>query len=61
MLDYNYFKEHHKIIAIDISKQQKLDFDPKAIQQFNFTGNLENQSTIFLIIGEAKETVLGFS
>ena len=61
MLDYNYFKEHHKIIAIDISKQQKLDFDPKAIQQFNFTGNLENQSTIFLIIGEAKETVLDFS
>ena len=61
MLDYNYFKEHHKIIAIDISKQQKLDFDPKAIQQFNFMGNLENQSTIFLIIGEAKETVLDFS
>ena len=61
MLDYNYFKEHHKIIAIDISKQQKLDFDPKAIQQSNFTGNLENQSTIFLIIGEAKETVLDFS
>ena len=61
MLDYNYFKEHHKIIAIDISKQQKLDFDPKAIQQFNFAGNLENQSTIFLIIGEAKETVLDFS
>ena len=61
MLDYNYFKEHHKIIAIDISKQQKLDFDPKAIQQFNFTGNLENQSRIFLIIGETKETVLDFS
>ena len=61
MLDYNYFKEHHKIIAIDISKQQKLDFDPKAIQQFNFTGNLENQSTMFLIIGETKETVLDFS
>ena len=61
MLDYNYFKEHHKIIAIDISKQQKLDFDPKAIQQFNFTGNLENQSKIFLIIGETKETVLDFS
>ena len=61
MLDYNYFKEHHKVTAIDISKQQKLDFDPKAIQQFNFTGNLENQSTIFLIIGETKETVLDFS
>ena len=28
---------------IDLSKQKKLDSDPKAIQQINFTGNLENQ------------------
>ena len=31
------------MIAIDLSKQKKLDSDPKAIQQINFTGNLENQ------------------
>ena len=31
LLDYNYFKKHHKIIAIDLSKQQTLDADPKAI------------------------------
>ena len=31
------------MIAIDLSKQQELDSDPKAIQQINFTGNLENQ------------------
>ena len=43
LLDYNYFKEHYKMIAIDLSKQQELDSDPKAIQQTNFTGNLENQ------------------
>ena len=49
------------MIAIDLSKQQELDSDPKTIQQINFTGNLENQSTIFFIIEEAKETVLGFS
>ena len=42
LLDYNYFKEHYKMIAIDLSKQQQLDSDPKAIQQTNFTGNLEN-------------------
>ena len=48
------------LIAIDLSRQQKLDADPKAIQQFNFTGNLEN-AMIFFIIEEAKEAVLDFS
>ena len=51
------------MIAIDLSKQQKLDADPKAIKQTNFTGNLDRAegSTMFLIIDEAKETVLDFS
>ena len=31
LLDYNYFKEHYKTIVIDLSKQQELDSDPKAI------------------------------
>ena len=48
------------MIAIDLSKQQALDAGLKAIQQINFTGNLENQSTIFFIIEEAKEAVLYF-
>ena len=61
MLDHNYFKEHNKVIAIDLSKQQELDSDPKAIKQINFTGNLENQSTIFFNIAVVKETVLDFS
>ena len=56
MLDYNYFIKH-KIIAIDLSKQQALDSDPKAMQQIDFNGNLENQS-IFSIIEKAKENVL---
>ena len=41
LLDYLYFKEHYKLIAIDLRKQQALDADPKAIQQINFTGNLD--------------------
>ena len=45
---------------MDLSVQQALDSDPKAMQQINFIGNLENQTTIFLIIVEAKETVLDF-
>ena len=60
---YLYFKIYYKLIAIDLSKQQKLDADPKAIQQINFTGNLSRAegATMFFIIKEAKETVLDFS
>ena len=49
------------MIEIDLSKQKALNADPKAIQQTNFSGRLQNQSTIFLIIEEARETVLDFS
>ena len=41
LLNYPYSKKYYKLIAIDLSKQQKLDADPKAIQQINFTGNLD--------------------
>ena len=61
LLDYNYFKEHYKLIVIDSSKQQKLDGDPKAIQQVGFTGNIEKRTSIFFIVEEVKETVLDFS
>ena len=40
LLDYNYFKNYYNMIAIDLSKQQALDADPKAKQQINFIGNL---------------------
>ena len=63
LLDYAYFKNYYKMIAIDLSKQQALDADPKAIQQINFTENLDRagNTRIFLILEEAKETVLDFS
>ena len=32
LLDYSYSKENYKLIAIDLSKQQALDADPRAIQ-----------------------------
>ena len=41
LLDYYYFKDHYKMIAIDLSKQQVLDADPRAIQQINFRANLD--------------------
>ena len=40
LLGYTYFKKYYKMIAIDLIKQQALDADPKAIQQINFTANL---------------------
>ena len=62
MLDYPYFEKYNNLIAVDLSKQQKLDVDPKAIQQINFTGNLEEDNTIiFFISEEVKETILDFS
>ena len=50
------------MIAIDLSKPQALDADPKAIQQINFTGNVsgDNNRLMFFIIEEAKGTILDF-
>ena len=63
MLDYSYFNENYKLIAIDLSKQQALDADPRAIQQINFTANLDRNdcATLFFIIEQTKETVFEFS
>ena len=41
LLDYLYFKNYYKMIATDLSEQQELEADPKAIQQIDFTGNLD--------------------
>ena len=51
------------MIAIDLSKQQALDADPKAIQQINFTGNLDpdRNTTMLSIIEGVKQTILDFS
>ena len=54
LLDYPFFKENYKLFVIDLCKQQA---------QINFTGNLARGegATMFLIIEEAKKTVLDFS
>ena len=55
--DHPYFKENYKMIAIDLSKQQALDTELRAIQQINFTANLDRavNTTMFFIIQEAKK------
>ena len=55
LLDYNYFEKLCKMVAIDLSKQQALDFDPKAKQQINFTRNLNGaKNRMFFSIEETK-------
>ena len=51
------------MIIVDLSKQQAVDADPKAIQQINFTANLDRvgNTRIYFILEEVKETVLDFS
>ena len=63
LLDYPYFKQNYKMIAVDLSRQNELDADPSTIQQINFTANLDRagNATIFFIIEEAKETIFEFS
>ena len=63
LLDYPYFKDIYKMIAVDLSKQQALDADPRAIQQINFTANLDiaGNTRAYFILEEAKETILDFS
>ena len=61
LLHYNYFNNYYKMIAIDLSKPQILDAEPKTIQEIDFTGNVNRDedvnenTTIFFIMKEAKE------
>ena len=61
LLDSPYFKKTYKMIAVDLSKQQVLDADPRAIQQTNFTANLDRagNTRVYFILEEAKETSQG--
>ena len=63
LLDYPHFKDNYKTIAIDLSKQQALDADPREIQKINVTANLDRAGNkgIYFILEEAKETILEFS
>ena len=63
LLGYIYFKKYYKMIKVDLSKQQALDADAKAIQQINFTKNLDRagNTRFYFILEEAKETVFEFS
>ena len=63
LLDYPYFKDTYKMIAIDLKKQKVLDADPRANQQMNFTENLDKagNTRIYFLLEEAKETIPDFT
>ena len=60
LLDYNYFKKHYKLVAVDLSKQKELDADLRAIQQIEFKYMLETSSTIYWVLEKSKETISEF-
>ena len=60
LLDYNYFKKHYKLVAVDLSKQKELEADPRAIQQIEFKYMLGTNSTIYWVLEKSKETILEF-
>ena len=60
LLDYEYFKDHYKLIAIDLSKQTELENNDLK-QQINFIGKLEEDATMFFIIEKKEETNFDFS
>ena len=61
LLDYDYFKKHYKLIAIDLSKQQVLQENEDLIQPINFIGKLEEAANVFIMIEKKENTILKFS
>ena len=61
--DQIYFNNYYEMIAVDLSKQNALDVDAKAIQQINFSANLDRagNTRFYFILEEGKETVFEFS
>ena len=64
LLDYVYFKDNCKPIAVDLSKQKALDADPRAFQQIVFQGVVGGDDStkirLYTILEQSKETVLEF-
>ena len=58
--DFDYFKKHYKLVAVDLSEQKELDADPRTIQQIEFKYMLETNSTIYWVLEKSKGTILEF-
>ena len=60
LLDYEYFKDHYQLSAIDLRKQIELA-NPDLKQQINFIGMLEEDAAMFFIIEKKEENTFDFS
>ena len=60
LFDYNYFKRHYRLVAVDLFKQKELDADSRAIQQIEFKYMLGTNSSIYWVLEKSKETILEF-
>ena len=58
LLDYQYFKYHYQLIAVDLSEQKELDANSRSVQQIEFSGMLKNKSQVWEILEKSKETML---
>ena len=58
LLDYQYFKDHFNLIAVDLSKQKEFDADLRVVQQIEFYGMLKTNSQVCTILKKPKETML---
>ena len=61
MLDYQYFKDHYNLIAIDLGKQKEWDANSRAVQQIEFYEMLKTNSQVSTVLEKSKETTLQFS
>ena len=64
-MDYAYFKDNYRLIAVDLRKQKALDADPRAIHQTVFQGVVEGENNakirLYTILEKSKETILEFA
>ena len=60
LLDYQYFKDHYQLIAVDLSKKKELDADSRVLQQIEFHGMLNTNLQVCTVLGKSKETILEF-
>ena len=61
LLDFKYFSDYYKIIAIDLSRQKILGAVRRANQQIVFTGTASENMDIYYVLEQSKETILEFS
>ena len=57
LLHYQFFKDHYKLIAVDLSKQKELDAELRAIQQIEFYGKLDTNAQVCIVLEKSNETI----